>query len=130
MILGIDTGLRLDYVLGNVKGLFHHGDTNDYGELEAIMERWPKAIAMIDQGGDLIGSRKFYEKYPGRVILCQFGGDRKGKELVKFGKGEEQGSVLFDRNRMIQIVVDEFRNKLIPVHGTEEDWSRILARLE
>ena len=122
VILGIDTGLRLDYVLGNVKGLFHHGDTNDYGELEAIMERWPKAIAMIDQGGDLIGSRKFYEKYPGRVILCQFGGDRKGKELVKFGKGEEQGSVLFDRNRMIQIVVDEFRNKLIPVHGTEEDW--------
>ena len=122
VILGIDTGLRLDYVLGNTKGLFFHGDTNDYGELEAVMDRWPKAIAFIDQGGDLIGSRKFFEKYPGRVWLCAFGGDRKGKELVKWGKGEEQGSVSFDRNRMIQIVVDEFRTKRIPVHGTEQDW--------
>ena len=27
-----------------------------------------------------------------------------------------------DRNRGIQLTVDEFRNKRIPVHGTEADW--------
>lgn len=122
VIIGIDTGLRLDYVIGNKKGLFYHGDCNDYGELDTLMERWPKAIAIIDQGGDLIGSRKFYEKWPGRVWLCSLAGDRKTKELVKWGTKGEQGAVTADRNRMIQLAVDEFRNKLIPVHGTEADW--------
>jgi hypothetical protein len=122
VILGIDTGLRLDYVLGNSKGLFMQGDCDDYGTLDGYMKRWPKCIAVIDQGGDLIGSRKFYERWPGRVFLCSLAGDRKTKELVKWGTGDEHGAVTADRNRMIQIVVDEFRNKLIPVHGTETDW--------
>lgn len=122
VIIGIDTGLRLDYVMGNKNGLFFHGDCNEYGTLDALMKRWPKAIAVIDQGGDLIGSRAFYERWPGRVFLCLLAGDRKTKELTKWGKGEEQGAVTADRNRMIQLVVDEFRNKRIPVHGTEQDW--------
>ena len=122
VVIGIDTGLRLDYVMGNKDGLFFHGDATDYTDLDALMTRWSKAIAIIDQGGDLIGSRRFYEKWPGRVFLCQLAGDRKTKELVKWGKGEEFGAVTADRNRMIQLVVDEFRNKRIPVHGTQEDW--------
>lgn len=122
IVIGIDTGLRLDYVMGNRHGLFFQGDAKDYGELDALMDRWPKAIAVIDQGGDLIGSRKFYEKWPGRVFLCSLAGDRKTKELVKWGKGDEYGSVTADRNRMIQLVVDEFRNRRIAVHGTENDW--------
>ncbi|MBI5732614.1 phage terminase large subunit family protein [Candidatus Jorgensenbacteria bacterium] len=122
IIVGIDTGLRLDYVLGNKKGIYFHGDATDYADLDTIMTRWPKAIAVIDQGGDLIGSRKFYERWPGRVFLCLLAGDRKTKELTKWGKGDEHGAVTADRNRMIQLVVDEFRNKRIPVHGSEADW--------
>lgn len=122
VVIGIDTGLRLDYVIGNESGLFYQGDASDYGELDKIMERWPKAIAVIDQGGDLIGSRKFYEKWSGRVFLCSLAGDRKTKELVKWSKGDEHGAVTADRNRMIQLVVDEFRTKRVAVHGTESDW--------
>lgn len=122
VIIGIDTGLRLDYVIGNARGLFYQGDCNDYGELDALMKRWEKAIAIIDAGGDLIGSRAFAERWPGRVFLCYLGGDRKTKELVKWGKKDENGAVTADRNRMLQLVVDEFRNKRIPVHGTEADW--------
>ena len=122
MIIGIDTGLRIDYVIGNKKGLFFQGDCDDYDELDTLMERYKKAIAVIDQGGDLIGSRKFYEKWAGRVWLCSLAGDRKTKELVKWGKGDEHGAVTADRNRLIQLCVDEFRTKRIPVHGTEADW--------
>lgn len=122
VVLGIDTGLRLDYVLGNKDGLFFHGDCSDYGELDKIMERWPKAIAVIDAGGDLIGSRAFAERWPGRVYLCYFGGDRKKNEIVTWGRKDEQGAVTVDRNRGIQLVVDEFRNRRVPVHGTEQDW--------
>ena len=122
VIIGIDTGLRLDYVLGNTKGLFMHGDCDDYGTLDGYMKRWKKAIAIIDQGGDLIGSRKFYERWPGRVFLCALTGDHKGKELITWKKGDEFGSVTADRNRMIQLTIGEFRERLIPLHGTENDW--------
>jgi len=122
VIIGIDTGLRLDYVIGDATGLFYHGDCSDYDELDALMKRWPKAIAVVDQGGDLIGSRKFYERWIGRVYLCALTGDRTTKELVRWSKGDEHGAVTCDRNRMIQLVVDEFRNKRVAVHGTEDDW--------
>lgn len=122
VILGVDTGLRLDYVLGNRKGLFHHDDTDSYDDLDAIMLRWPNCVAVFDGGGDLIGPHKFAEKWKGRVYFCYLGGDRKTKELVKWGKGDEHGAVTADRNRMIQLVVDEYRNRRIPVHGSEAEW--------
>lgn len=122
VVIGIDTGLKLDYVVGNEKGLFYQGETLDYKELDGLMERWPRAIAIIDAGGDLIGSRKFYERWRGRVFLCYLAGDRKTKELVKWSTGDENGVVTADRNRMIQLVVDEYREKRIPVYGTEDDW--------
>jgi len=122
VIIGIDTGLRLDYVMGSKNGLFFHGDCNDYGQLDLLMKRWGNAIAVIDQGGDLIGSRAFFARWQGRVVLGSFVGDRKTKELAQWGTGDEAGHVKFDRNRSIQLVVDEFRTKRIPVHGTEADW--------
>lgn len=122
IVIGVDTGLRIDYVMGSAKGLFYHGDCHDYTELEKHMDRWKKAICVMDAGGDLIGSRKFAAKYPGRVFLCYFREDRKTKELVQWSKGQEQGVVTADRNRMIQLVVDEFSDKRIPLQGTETDW--------
>lgn len=122
VVIGIDTGIKLDYVMGTTKGLFFQGEALDYDELDNHMARWPKAVAIIDQGGDLIGSRKFHKRWPGRVFLLAFGGEKKGMQLMNWGEGDEYGSVSCDRNRMIQLVVDEFREKRIPLHGTETDW--------
>lgn len=122
VIIGIDTGLKLDYVIGNAKGLFYHGQADDYDKIDEYMKRWPKAIAVVDNGGDLIGSRKFYEKWRGRVFLCGLTQDHVSKELMRWGNGDEHGFVAVDRNRMIQLVIGEFRDKRIPVHGTENDW--------
>lgn len=122
IIIGIDTGLRLDFVAGNDKGLFLEGDSDDYGTLNEMMERWERAVAIIDQGGDIIAARKFYEMWPGRVFLCSLGGEKKGKELVKWGEGIEFGFVSADRDRCLQILVGEFKEKRIPLHGSEDDW--------
>lgn len=122
VIIGIDTGLIIDYVIGDKHGLFFHGDAKNYKPLDSLMTRYKKAIAIIDAGGDLIGSRAFAEKWQGRVFLCYLGGDRKTNELVKWGSKDEHGAVQADRNRMIQLCVDEFRKKRIPVHGNEADW--------
>jgi hypothetical protein len=42
--------------------------------------------------------------------------------MISWGKKDEQGAVTADRDRMIQLVVDEFRDKRIPVNGTEDEW--------
>lgn len=122
IVLGIDTGLEIDYVMGDRKGLFYHSTTKDYDELDKHMKRWDKAIAVIDAGGDLIGSRKFYERWAGRVFLCHLGADRKTKELVQWKEGDEYGNCIVDRYRIIQIVVDEFRKGMVPVSGDAGDW--------
>lgn len=122
VVLGVDTGLRLDYVLGNEYGLFHHGDTERWGDLDALMERFPKMIAVVDAGGDLIGSRAFQKRWQGRVFLCYLTDKTAGGKLAVWGKGDDHGSVRADRNRCIQLTVDEFRDRRIRVHGTIQDW--------
>lgn len=134
-IIGIDTGKHLHYVIGSQKGLFNYGEFQPTEENEhdpwkdmyGLMDRWTKMIAVVDAGGDLIGTRKFQAKYPGRVFLCSFREDTKGKQLTRWGEKDENGTVLADRNRLISFVVGEFGDKRIPVMGEfesggEQDW--------
>jgi len=131
VVIGIDTGNDVHYVVGGESGLFFYdyfskGELNSsldkYEEIIKLMERWPRAIIVIDQGGDLLGSRALRAKYPGRVFLCSFGSDRNSDELFRWGKNEEIGAVIADRNRTISLVVEEFTDKRIPIQGTENDW--------
>lgn len=127
IVLGLDTGTQLYYTMGNEKGLCYYSTAKDYDEIDDLLKRFHKMVVICDQGGDLIGSRALRERWPGRVYLCTFGTDRKSKELVRWGKGDEQGHVIADRNRLIQLVTDEFIDKRIPLQGTEEDWAEYWA---
>lgn len=119
-IIGVDTGVEINYVVGNKNGIFFYDKCQDYGALEALLNRWPTAIMVIDQGGDIIGPRKLREKYPNRVFLCFFRQDRKNDELVTWN--DDDGSVAADRNKLIQLCIDEFTEKRIPIWGSEADW--------
>lgn len=119
-IIGVDTGVGINYVVGNSNGIFFYDKCEDYGPIETLLKRWPNAIAVIDQGGDIIGPRKLREQYPHRVFLCYFGHDRKNDELIRWN--DKDGTVIADRNKMIQMVVDEYTEKRIPLYGTEADW--------
>jgi hypothetical protein len=130
VIIGVDTGFNIDYVIGNKRlGLFYHGDTKTYNDLDALMRRWPKAIVVMDAGGDLVSSslsgrpscKEFYERWKGRVFLCYFGGKKIGS-TAEWGEGEKFGQVSVDREQIIQWVVDEFRTKRIPLQGNQNDW--------
>lgn len=122
IVIGVDTGTTIWHVLGDKNGLFYRGSSKGYEEIEGYLERWKNSIAVFDQGGDLIAPRKLQEKYPGRVFLCHYRADRKTQQLITWGKGQEAGAVVVDRNRMIQLLVDEFTDKRIPLWGKESDW--------
>lgn len=123
VVMGVDTGLKLDYVIGNTKlGLFYQGEAKGYNELDAHMRRWHKMIVVMDAGGDLIGSREFFERWSGRVFLVYFTNGKNGNEIWNWGEGEKYGEGTIDRERAIQLVIDEFRTKRIPLQGNESDW--------
>ena len=134
MVIGVDTGIALRYVYGNEQGLLGYGEMTDYmpdkinnlalnQTLEYFLKTFPNSIMVIDQGGDIIGSRKLRSAYPGRVYLCHYAQDRKTMQLIRWGEKDENGNVTVDRNRMIQLVVDEWRDKRMRLYrGTRDDW--------
>lgn len=122
VVIGVDTGTTIYYVVGTQKGIFYYGSTDGYDEIESLLRRYKRSIVVFDQGGDLIAPRKLREKYPGRVFLCHYSQDRKTMQLVRWGKDKEEGNVVADRNRMIQLVIDEMTEKRIPLQGAESDW--------
>lgn len=129
VIIGVDTGLPIHIVCANKQGFFYYDKLSDpttgkdpYKELEALLIRWPKSIIISDQGGDLIGIRRLQSQYPGRVFLVWYQKDKKNVELIKWGEDFEYGKVTADRNRLIQLFIDEMLDKRITFNGTESEW--------
>ena len=86
------------------------------------MLRYPSSIVVADQGGDLIGIRNLQAKYPGRVFLVWYRADGKTQEIIKWGQNDEYGKVVADRNRLIQLFIDEMTDKRVVFNGTESEW--------
>ncbi len=135
IIIGCDTGLHLRYVIGNQYGIFHYGEEKDdrnkkgeivkskYEKIHGFMKRWNNAIIVFDQAGDRGDAkavREFMSKYPGRVYLAFYREDRKTSELVNWD--DTKGFVVIDRNKVIQLIIDEFIDRCIPLFGTEAEW--------
>ncbi len=134
IIIGLDTGHNLHYTMMNKDGVFYHGycasvaemgnkpNYDPYHEIEKRLVEYPRSILIADQGGDLIGIRKLQAKYIGRVFLCWFTKETRNKDLIRWGEGDEYGKVLVDRNRMIQMIVDQINEQRMTFNGTIEDW--------
>lgn len=134
VIIGVDTGLPIHYVLANKQGYFYYGKCSDpstgkdpYDDLEALLKRFPSSILISDQGGDLIGIRKLQAKYPGRVFLVWYRRDAKNQEIITWGKDSEYGKVVADRNRLIQLFIDEMLDKRVTFNGTESEWQLYIS---
>lgn len=118
-VIGVDTGKMIHYVVGNKYGLFFNGAASDYEPIRAILKGNSKAIAVIDQGGDITAPRKLREDFPDQVYLCTF---VQSQDVAPKWK-EDIGMVNTDRNKAIQLVVDEFTERRIPLFSAKEDWS-------
>lgn len=137
IIIGVDTGHNIHYTLANKEGIFYHGycksiaedqtpGYDPYDELDKLLQKYPRSIMVADQGGDLIGIRKLQAKYVGRVYLCWFTKETKNHELFRWVDKEGDTpvfKVLVDRNRAIQLVVDEIKEKRFPIYENEKgEW--------
>lgn len=135
-ILGLDSGHNLHYIMLNKDGAFFNGycpsveenptpNYDPYDEIDRRLTEDKNAILLADQGGDLIGIRKLQAKHKGRVFLVWFTKETKTQQLIRWGEGPEYGKVLVDRNRVIQLVVDQINDVRFAFNGTYEDWQPV-----
>lgn len=131
IIIGVDTGLPIHIVIGNKQGIFYYGTLSDpatgrdpYDDLRKLLNRWPRSIVVSDQGGDLIGIRKLKADYPGRVFLVWYRNDKKSTQIIEWGKDEEYWRIHADRNRLIQMVIDEFVDGRITLNAPQFGLSK------
>ena len=135
LVLGVDSGIKLRYVIGNKQGIVGYGEMPAWipnpdlkipleQSIEYFLIKFPNLIAVFDQGGDIIGPRQLQAKYPGRVFLCFYNKDRNAKELVRWGEKDEYGKVQVDRNALINLVVGEVKDKRFFLYNgkTIADW--------
>ena len=130
IIIGADTGHGIHYVLMNKDGVFYYDNEREitatktpYDTIRSLLNRFPNAVAMFDQGGDLIGVRQLQSEFPGRVFLVFYRKDRKSVDLVNWGTDTEYGKVTVDRNRMMTLIVEQIRDiGRIVLNGTPEEW--------
>lgn len=134
-IIGADTGHGIHYVMMNKQGLFFYDHATEitasktpYDVIRNHLKRFPRSIAVFDQGGDLIGVRQLQQEYPGHVFLCFYNKDRKSLDLVEWGENDEYGKVRVDRNRMMTLVVEQLRDiGRIRLNGTTEEWAEFAS---
>lgn len=133
MVIGVDSGVKLRFVYGDMGGLKGFGECDRWEidpdepnrpSIEHLLKKFPRSIVVADQGGDIIGPRKLREKYPGRVFLAFYQRDKKTMQMVHWGDNDEVGRVLIDRDRMIQMVGDEFTDRRIPIRYFQkpDEW--------
>lgn len=129
-IIGADTGHGIHYVMMNKDGVFYYDHAHEitatktpYDVIRGHLQKFPRSIAVFDQGGDLIGVRQLQQEYPGRVYLCFYNKDKKSIDMVEWGKDDEYWKVRVDRNRMMTLVVEQLRDiGRIRLNGTPEEW--------
>lgn len=138
VIIGVDTGLPIHVCCMNKEGVFYHeklgmptADYDPYNRLRWMLNNWKRSIIVADQGGDLIGIRKLQAEFPGRVFLVYYRKDKKSKEMITWGEGDNYGIVVVDRNRVFQLMVEQLRDLgRVLFNGNMEDWKEFFSHFD
>lgn len=136
IIIGVDTGTPWYLTCMNKQGVFYYEQLQKPGEpgvdknydpkerVRELLNRWPTAIVVGDQGGDLSPLRILQAQMPGRVYLVTYRKDRKKKTMIEWGEWDEIGTVRVDRNDYFQLMVEQLRDTgRIRLNGKPDEWT-------
>ena len=65
VLIGVDTGVKIRFVVGDQNGLFDTGEVDNYEDLQRMCDKYKDWVMVVDQGGDIIGVRQFQERRRG-----------------------------------------------------------------
>ena len=134
-VLGVDTGIKKHYVLGNKQGIFKIGVTESWEDIELLIRKYDVRVAVFDAMPDITEPRKLQQKYLGIVWLSYFKKEIRKADYIKWDRATH--TVYSDRGKMLGLLVDEFSDKKIRFQMKPNDlelyikhWQRVYKRKE
>lgn len=125
VVMGVDQGLIKHYVIGNKKGIIKVGKTEKWEDIEHLMNFY-NATVVIDALPDLTEPRRLRQKYAGKIYLCYFKRDRDKPDIIRYGEGDHYGTVYADRNKLIQLVLDELDEGKIKFNCSRDSLTELI----
>ena len=110
-VIGVDQGIKKHYVLMNEQGVFKVGMTEDWRDIERLINEYDIECGVFDGMPDITEPRKLRDKYLGKIWLSFFKRDVKKANFISWDKITH--SVYSDRTKIIQQTIDQFYNRQI-----------------
>lgn len=104
--MGCDNGVVKTWVLGTIDGIFAHGQTESWDEIEKLKLMY-NATLVIDPNPYPTTPKQLVDKYRGSVFICYFRQDTKNLGIVQWGKGVNASVVYADRTKILDLVAQE-----------------------
>lgn len=127
--LGVDNGVVKTWVLGNANGIFAHGKTESWDDIERLILMYDP-FTVIDPNPYPTLPKKLVDKYK-KVYICYFK-ESKDSNIIEWGKKERNGVVYADRTKSIDVVANEivsqdiiFRETPYQLEDYIEQWGNI-----
>lgn len=128
--LGVDNGVVKTWVLGTPAGIFAHGRTESWEEIERLILMY-RPVTVIDPNPYPITPQALVDKYKGQVFICYFK-ESKDANIVDWGIKNKFGVVYADRTKSLDVVANEiisqdilFRETPYALEDYIEQWGNI-----
>lgn len=127
--MGVDNGVSKTWVLGNTNGIFAHGITESWDEIEKLILMY-NPYTVIDPNPYPTTPKKLVDKYD-KVFICYFK-ETKDSKIIEWGKKDRYGVVYADRTKSLDVVANEivsqdilFRETPSKLEDYIEQWGNI-----
>jgi len=104
--MGVDNGVVKTYVIGTADGIFAHGQTESWDEIEKLKLMY-NATMVIDPNPYPTIPKQLVDKYKGSVFICYFKRDTKNFNIATWGTGLNASVVYADRTKIIDLIAQE-----------------------
>lgn len=104
--MGVDNGVLKTFVIGTPDGIFAHGQTESWEEIEKLKLMY-NAVMVMDPNPYPTTPKALVDKYPGSAFICYFKQDTKNLGIIQWGTGVNASVVYADRTKLIDLVAQE-----------------------
>lgn len=115
--MGVDNGTLKTWVLGTVDGIFAHGQTKSWDDIEQLKLMY-NAVMVMDPNPYPTTPKQLVDKYPGSAFICYFKQDTKNLGIVQWGKGVNASVVYADRTKIIDLIAQEINDVKVILRET------------
>jgi len=130
VVMGCDSGKIKHWVMGDTKGVFAYGKTDDWEDVERLRNMYD-ATLVIDALPDFTVPEKLARKYPGKVFVHYYSPDNaQSMDVSRRKEGTEFGVLQSDRTKLFDLLAADIVNKTVKFYQSESALEELIYMCE